>query len=262
MMKYFYSILVIVIFAIGFMASDADDNSGGGDGGNDSNQQEVKQENDSNQQEIKHEFFENGYKYYASFRVNIERGWGVSCNYTYIIRIYDDGTKVISRITLPDGGSLGSSETYSCNIEKKSSSYGDVSVTWYKVEFTEDSFYVDEDGNVIILGVNGDIKTIQEAISTQDCIFGKFSKEVLGNEVYICKTCGEEYDPTKESVYDEDYCYKDCPQICKYCEKTFTAREEGSGACVNVCANCYRKQQYKQLFEQVTGRDIETFGRY
>ena len=220
------------------------------------------------QEEIHHDFFENGYKYSTSFRVNRKQGWGISCSYKYIIKIYNDGTKEISSANQTDDGSPVPQGTHTCTIDKKSESYRDVYATWYEVKFkygysygnkyhtSEDKIYVDESGNVIMLGENGNNKNIYEAISTKDCIFGKFSKEKLTKEVYKCRTCGEEFDPGKEAIYSEDYCYVDYPQTCKYCGKSFTVRNEGSGACKEVCAACYHRRQSVKIYEDATGKKI------
>ena len=220
------------------------------------------------QEEVHHDFFENGYKYSTSFRVNRKQGWGISCNYKYIIKIYNDGTKEISSVNQTDDGSPASQGTHTCTIDKKSESYRDVYATWYEIKYkydysygekyhvSEDKIYVDEGGNVIMLGENGNNKNIYEAISTKDCIFGKFSKEKLTKEVYKCRTCGEEFDPGKEAIYSEDYCYADYPQTCKYCGKSFTVRNEGSGACKEVCATCYHRRQSVKIYEEATGKKI------
>lgn len=220
------------------------------------------------QEEAHHDFFENGYKYSTTFRVNRKQGWGISCNYKYIIKIYNDGTKEISSANQTDDGSPATQGTHSCTIDKKSESYKDVYATWYEIKFesgysyggkyhvSDNKLYVDENGNVIMLGENGNNKNIYEAISTKDCIFGKFSKEKLTKEVYKCRTCGEEFDPSKEPIYSEDYCYEDYPQTCKYCGKSFTIRNEGSGACKEVCASCYHRRQSVKIYEESTGRKI------
>lgn len=228
----------------------------------------VKSDESKKQEEVHHDFFENGYKYSASFRVNRKQGWGISCNYKYVIKIFKDGTKEISAANQTDDGSPGTQGTHTCTIEKKSESYRDVFATWYEIKYeygysygekyhvSEDKIFVDESGNIVMLGENGNNKNIYEAISTKDCIFGKFNKEELTKEVYRCKTCGEEYDPSKEALYSEDYCYMDYPQECNSCGKTYTVRTDGNGACKGTCASCYHKHQSVKIYEEVTGRKI------
>ena len=201
------------------------------------------------------EFFEDGYKYSASFRVSRKEGYGISCNYKYVIRLYNDGTKEISVANQTDNGSPTTQGTNPCEIRKKNESYKDVSAKWYEVSYSSggtvggrysvssERIYVDENGNIYVLYQNGSNKTIQEAISTKDCIFGKFSKEKMTKESYRCKTCGEEYDPTKEPIYNEEYCYQDLPLTCKKCGKRYTVRQEGVGAMKELCSSCYNKWQ-------------------
>lgn len=228
--------------------------------------EESRNEDEKKVETVAHEFFENGYKYSASFRVDRKQGYGISCNYQYVIRIYNDGTKEISASNQTDNGSPSTQGTNPCKINKKSESYKDVYAKWYEVTFdygatiggryciSSVTIYVDENGNVIMLHENGNDKNIQEAISTNDCVFGKFSKERMTKEVYRCKTCGEEYDPTKEPIYNEEYCFKDYPQICKKCGKRYTVRQEGTGAGKEMCSSCYNKWQATKTIEHATGR--------
>ena len=118
--------------------------------------------------------------------------------------------------------------------------------------------YVDNDGNIIILRVNGNDKTIQEAITSGDCRFGKFIKKKLdSSKKYICKTCGKEYNPEKQAIVSEEYCYEDYPQTCSTCGKTYTIRtdKEGDyGSCKGTCSSCFEKYENKKIYERVTGR--------
>ena len=217
--------------------------------------------------ESKRDFFEKGYKYSTSYRVRRNKGNGISCDYKYIIKIFNDGTREISVSNQTDDGSPATYGTHSCEIEKQSGSYRDVKATWYEIKFesgyswggkyhiSKDIIYVDLDGNVIMLGENGNNKNIYEAVSTKDCIYGKFKKEKLGNEVHICKTCGKEYDPGKEALYSEEYCYNDYPQTCKYCGKTYTINTDGHNACLGTCSRCYEENRNARIFREVTGRD-------
>ena len=217
--------------------------------------------------EIPKVLFENGYQYSTSFRVNRKEGYGISCNYKYIIKIFKDGTKEISFVNQTDDGSPSTQGTYSCSIDKKSGSYRDVAATWYeikyksstswggKVHYGESTIYVDEEGNVIMLNENGNNKDIYEAIATKDCRYGKLKKEILTKNVFRCKTCGKEYDPGKEPLYSEEYCYNDYPQTCNSCGKTYTINTDGSYACKGTCSNCSEKHRNARLYREVTGRD-------
>ena len=211
-----------------------------------------------------HEFFENGYKYSTSFRVSRKQGYGISCNYQYVIRIYNDGTKEISTKNQTDDGSPSTQGTNPCKINKKSESYKDVYAKWYEVTFdhgttlggkyciSSNTIYVDENGNIIMLHENGNNKNIQEAISTKDCVFGKFRKERLTKESYTCRTCGKEYDPSRENIYSEEYCWEDYPLTCDHCGKNYTIRQErqaGSTATNNLCGRCYEKWQSAKIVE-------------
>lgn len=226
-----------------------------------SSEEQVSQTVIEQEKAIPSEFFEKGYEYSTSYRINRQQGWGISARYTHKIKIYKDGTtEMVSSIEGDEGGGYPSKLT-SCKIEKKSESYRDVSATWYEVKWNnygEESIYVDESGNIIWLHENGNDKTIQEAITTHDCIFGQFSKRAMSDSnTSICKTCGEEYNPDKEFIVSDEYCYKDYPQICKYCDKHFTARDEGNGASVSVCARCHKRKQAVGIYESVTGRKVQ-----
>lgn len=222
--------------------------------------EEDKHESDEpkKQEEVHHDFFEKGHEYSASYRVSRKQGYGLSANYEYKIKIYNDGTTEIVEEIRGDEFAGHPSELYKCEIEKKSESYRDVAATWYEVKFNRSSkLYVDDGGNIILLHENGNNKTIQEAITSGDCRFGKFSKSQLDNsKVYRCRTCGEEYNPDKEAIVSEDYCYLDFPQECNSCGKTYTVRTEGNGACKGTCASCYHKHQAVKIYEEATGKKI------
>lgn len=210
------------------------------------------------QESIHHDFFEKGYEYSASYRISRKQGYGLSANYKYKIKIYNDGTTEIVEEIIGDEFPGHPSELYKCKIDKKSESFRDVAATWYEVKFNgSNKLYVDNDGNIISLYENGNNKTIQEAISSGDCKFGKFSKAQLNNsKVYRCRTCGEEYNPDKEAIVSEEYCYLDYPQECKSCGKTYTVRQEGNDACKGTCASCYRKHRAVKIYEEATGRKV------
>lgn len=250
MKKYLFTFLVLALFAVGFAASDED-------GSSNSSSSTEQATTEKKKEEIQHDFFERGYEYSASYRVNRKQGYGLSAHYSYKIKIYNDGTTEIVEEIIGDEFPGHPSELYTCSINKKSESYRDVAATWYDVEFHNGRLYVDNSGNIILLHENGNNKTIQEAITSGDCRFGKFSKTKLDNsKVYRCKTCGEEYNPDKEAIVSENYCYMDYPQECNSCGKTYTVRQEGNGACKGTCASCYHKHQSAKIYKDVTGRDL------
>lgn len=211
------------------------------------------------QEENHQDFFENGYEYSASYRINREKGYGLSASYKYKIKIYNDGTTEIVEEIVGDEFPGHPSSLYDCKIDKKSESYRDVAATWYEVKFNSSyMLYVDEYGNIIELNVNGNNKTIQEAIASGDCRFGKFSKKKLNkSKMYICKTCGHEYNPDKEAIVSEDYCFMDYPQKCQYCGKKYTVREDGNGAGIKICSRCHERKQAVSIYESVTGRKVQ-----
>ena len=266
MKKFFWTLAVIAIYAIGFAASDEEKSSGNDTTEKNSSESITEPPKNIKKEEPK-EFFENGYKYSTSFRVRRNEGYGISCNYKYIIKIFKDGTKEISCVNQTDDGSPATQGTHSCSIDKKSGSYRDVAATWYeikyesstswggKVHYGESTIYVDEEGNVIMLNENGNNKDIYEAIATKDCRYGKLKKEILTKDVFRCKTCGKEYDPGKEPLYSEEYCYNDYPQTCNSCGKTYTINTDGSYACKGTCSNCSEKHRNARLYREVTGRD-------
>lgn len=211
------------------------------------------------QEEVHRDFFEKGYEYSASFRVNRKQGYGLSANYKYNLKMYNDGTTEIVEEIIGDEFPGHPAELYTCQIDKKSESYRDVAASWYEVKFNSNQeLYVDNDGNIIILRVNGNDKTIQEAVTSGDCRFGKFSKKKLDtSKKYICKTCGKEFKPEKQAIVNEEYCYEDYPQTCGTCGKTYTIRtdKEGDyGSCKGTCSSCFEKYENKKLYERVTGR--------
>ena len=211
------------------------------------------------QEEVHHDFFEKGHEYSASFRVNRKQGYGLSANYKYNLKMYNDGTTEIVEEIIGDEFPGHPAELYTCKIDKKSESYRDVAASWYEVKFNSNQeLYVDNDGNIIILRVNGNDKTIQEAVTSGDCRFGKFSKKKLDtSKKYICKTCGKEFKPEKQAIVNEEYCYEDYPQTCGTCGKTYTIRtdKEGDyGSCKGTCSSCFEKYENKKIYERVTGR--------
>ena len=211
------------------------------------------------QEEVHHDFFEKGHEYSASFRVNRKQGYGLSANYKYNLKMYNDGTTEIVEEIIGDEFPGHPAELYTCKIDKKSESYRDVAASWYEVKFNSNQeLYVDNDGNIIILRVNGNDKTIQEAVTSGDCRFGKFSKKKLDtSKKYICKTCGKEFIPEKQAIVNEEYCYEDYPQTCGTCGKTYTIRtdKEGDyGSCKGTCSSCFEKYENKKIYERVTGR--------
>ena len=226
---------------------------------------QASSESSSNQTEKKEShqvFFENGHKYSTSFRITDD--FGNTTNYNYVIKLFKDGTKEISMPNKGEDWSAEANGTHSCTIEKKSGSYRDVSATWYEVHFSyytsiggkypkiNEVIYVDEGGNVVIPSNN---KNIYEAIATKDCIYGKFKKEKLGNNVYRCKKCGKEYDPGKEAIYSEEYCYMDYPQKCKTCGKTYTVNSTSEKyknyVCLGTCGPCYYEHRQRADFENL-----------
>lgn len=154
---------------------------------NQSTQEEQKKDIESKASQV---FFEGGYRYTASYRINRKEGWGISANYNYTLDIYKDGTTEIQFKRQADGFPE-EHDTQECKIEKKSNSYKDVAATWYEITWTHGStyggnyhivhniIYADEKGNIIHLGENGNDKDIHQAIATGDCIFGKFEKRPL-----------------------------------------------------------------------------------
>lgn len=242
--------IVAVFLAIGVFSSDDNDREATSDT---SFQQAEKK--DSSQ-----DFFENGHKYSTTFRITDE--FGHTTNYNYVIKLFNDGTKEIS---MPNKGEDWSSEangTHSCTIEKNSGSYRDVYASWYEVHYSyytsiggkhpqiNEVIYVDENGNVVI---PTNKKNIYEAIATKDCIYGKFKKEKLGNNVYRCKKCGKEYDPGKEAIYSEEFCYMDYPQTCKTCGKTYTVNSTSEKyknyVCFGTCGPCYYEHRQRAAFD-------------
>lgn len=183
MRKYFMTMAVMAVFAIGFAASDDTDSSSSSSSYS-SPQPEPKKE---------HEFFENGYAYSTVYTVRYAQGYGGHNLTNYFnLKMYKDGTKEVTFSYDPGTGRGRSQErTEKFEIKKRSGSSRDIYATWYEIEWTYDYFvgndyrrsaehlYVDEKGNIIELGVNGNSKDIYEAISTGDCIFGKFTKKPL-----------------------------------------------------------------------------------
>jgi len=211
------------------------------------------------QEEVHQDFFEKGYEYSASFRVNRKQGYGLSANYKYNLKIYNDGTTEIVEEIIGDEFPGHPAELYTCKIDKKSESYRDVAASWYEVKFhNNDELYVDKDGNIIILRVNGNDKTIQEAVASGDCRFGQFSKKKLDNsKKYICKTCGKEFNPDKQAIVNEEYCYGDYPQTCGTCGKTYTINTDGISACKGTCSDCSSRHTSVGIYESVTGRKVK-----
>jgi hypothetical protein len=259
--------LIVIMLIIGYIFNKCS----GGDDSNATDEaptEQVVQENtvpakamalEEDTKDVSSDYFENGYEYSASFRVNREKGYGLSASYKYNLKIYNDGTTEIVEEIKGDEFPGHPSELYNCRIDKKSESYRDVSASWYEVKFNNNSMlYVDNDGNIIILRVNGNDKTIQEAITSGDCRFGKFIKKKLdSSKKYICKTCGKEYNPEKQAIVSEEYCYEDYPQTCSTCGKTYTIRtdKEGDyGSCKGTCSSCFEKYENKKIYERVTGR--------
>lgn len=210
------------------------------------------------QEEVHHDFFEKGHEYSASFRVNRKQGYGLSANYKYNLKMYNDGTTEIVEEIIGDEFPGHPAELYTCKIDKKSESYRDVATSWYEVKFNSNQeLYVDNDGNIIILRVNGNDKTIQEAVTSGDCRFGKFSKKKLDtSKKYICKTCGKEFKPEKQAIVNEEYCYEDYPQTCGTCGKTYTINTDGISACKGTCSDCSSRHTSVSIYESVTGRKV------
>lgn len=210
------------------------------------------------QEEVHHDFFEKGHEYSASFRVNRKQGYGLSANYKYNLKMYNDGTTEIVEEIIGDEFPGHPAELYTCKIDKKSESYRDVAASWYEVKFNSNQeLYVDNDGNIIILRVNGNDKTIQEAVTSGDCRFGKFSKKKLDtSKKYICKTCGKEFKPEKQAIVNEEYCYEDYPQTCGTCGKTYTINTDGISACKGTCSDCSSRHTSVSIYESVTGRKV------
>lgn len=210
------------------------------------------------QEEVHRDFFEKGYEYSASFRVNRKQGYGLSANYKYNLKIYNDGTTEIVEEIIGDEFPGHPAELYTCKIDKKSESYRDVAANWYEVKFNNnDMLHVDYEGNIIILRVNGNDKTIQEAVTSGDCRFGKFSKKKLDtSKKYICKTCGKEFNPDKQAIVNEEYCYEDYPQTCGTCGKTYTINTDGKSACKGTCSDCSSRHTSVSIYESVTGRKV------
>jgi len=211
------------------------------------------------QEEVHHDFFEKGHEYSASFRVNRKQGYGLSANYKYNLKMYNDGTTEIVEEIIGDEFPGHHAELYTCKIDKKSESYRDVAASWYEVKFNSNQeLYVDNDGNIIILRVNGNDKTIQEAVTSGDCRFGKFSKKKLDtSKKYICKTCGKEFKPEKQAIVNEEYCYEDYPQTCGTCGKTYTINTDGISACKGTCSDCSSRHTSVGIYESVTGRKVK-----
>lgn len=166
MKKYFLTMAVIAIFAIGFAASDDTSSTSS------SSSSQPKQEES-------HEFFEPGYSYSAKYSYHIYKQ---NMTHDINLKIWKDGTAeihVLWKDQYDQGENKGEVE-----IKKKSGSHKDVYATWYEIKrcpvmsYTMPSFYVDEKGNIYILHVNGfdSLDNIYEAIATGNCIVGKFTK--------------------------------------------------------------------------------------
>lgn len=259
--KYAWTIAICsflaVFIAIGATAPDSDNKNDGvkiekNHGGGDISQKK----NIENTEAQPKEFFERGYEYNASYRVNRKDGYGLSANYKYRLKIYNDGTTEIAEEIRGDEFEGHPLEIKNCTIEKKTESYRDVAATWYEVKFGSDFLYVDTSGNIILLYENGNDKNIQEAVNSKDCRFGRFSKRKLDNtKKYVCKSCGKEYNPDKEAIVSEEYCYMDYPQKCNSCGKTYTVNTD-HGACKGTCSRCYHRHQSVRIYEEATGRKI------
>lgn len=240
MKKYLFTMIVMAVFAIGFAASD--DTGSSSSSSYSSSQPRQKEE---------HEFFENGYTYSADYSVHRQQGYGGGVvHHNYLLKIYNDGTKELTY----NYGTI--KKTAECKIEKRSISKRDVSATWYEINGGGEYKIVDEEGYIYELYVSDDTsKEIQEAVASKTCRFGKFRKEKLTKKGYTCRTCGKEYDPSREPIYSEDYCWDDYPLTCERCGKNYTIRKEmqaGSSATNDMCGRCYEKWQSYQIVHSVT----------
>ena len=74
----------------------------------------------------------------------------------------------------------------------------------------------------------------------------------LQSNMRICRKCGKKYDPQKETISSNDYCYDDYPQTCKTCGKTYTINSSGSGACLGTCGPCYQRHLSGKVIEWAT----------
>lgn len=214
----------------------------------------------------KHDFFEPGNTYYADYSVRRQQGFGGDVVHRqYLLKIYNDDTK---EMTFDYGTTKKTAE---CKIRKKSVSKRDISATWYEIEWEHsytlggkyvtgvERVIVDEEGNIYEFYVSDDTcKEIQEAIASGTCRFGKFRKETLSKKIYSCRTCGIEYDPGREPIYSEEYCWKDYPLTCSRCGKSYTIRlerQEGLSASNDLCGRCYEKWQSSKIVEHaLSGR--------
>ena len=258
--------IIVIILLIGFIANKcgSDDDTKATDDANAPKTEQATNEGakeepeQGKQEEVHRDFFEKGYEYSATFRVNRKQGYGLSANYKYKLKIYNDGTTEIVEEIIGDEFPGHPAELYTCKIDKKSESYRDVAANWYEVKFhNNDMLHVDNDGNIIILRVNGNDKTIQEAVTSGDCRFGKFSKNKLDNsKKYICRTCGKEFIPEKQAIVNEEYCYEDYPQTCGTCGKTYTINTDGKSACKGTCSDCSSRHTSVSIYESVTGRKV------
>ena len=74
----------------------------------------------------------------------------------------------------------------------------------------------------------------------------------IQSNMRICSKCGKKYDPQKEPISSNEYCYNDYPQTCKTCGKTYTINSSGTGACLGTCGPCYQRHLSGKIIEWAT----------
>lgn len=72
------------------------------------------------------------------------------------------------------------------------------------------------------------------------------------SNLQTCRKCGKKYDPQKEAISSNEYCYDDYPQTCKTCGKTYTINTGGKGACLGTCGPCYQRHLSGQIIKWAT----------
>lgn len=170
MKKYFMTMVVMAIFAIGFAASDEDSYN------KESKAQEEQEQKMEIEENKSDEFLEKGHTYKSSrFRVDLITGGACYCEYE--LKLYNDGSiDLIETNTYPNHEFEDFTKTFECKIEKKEESKRDLKKIWYHIEGKSGNevttLFVDRDGNVYRYSGKDEF----EAIGDRNCYQTSFTK--------------------------------------------------------------------------------------